>query len=112
MGSPVVISLGTPKWLPEAKDWPRLWEACPRPSYFHAEPAEFDRRYIEQLERYGARHISKRLRCIAQTAYLEPSDRLCLLCWEISGAPQDCHRGLLADWILITTGEKVVEITP
>jgi len=25
MGTPVVTSLGLPRWRPEAQDWPRCW---------------------------------------------------------------------------------------
>jgi hypothetical protein len=66
LGQPVRTSLGKPKWLlPEAASWPVLWEATPRSDYFDASAAEFDRRYIGQLERYGARRIARRLGEIA-----------------------------------------------
>jgi Protein of unknown function, DUF488 len=108
-GSPVSTSLTTPKWWPEAAEYPQLWEACPRWSYFCAEPAEFERAYLAQLERYGPQRIARRLAEIARNAYMEPSDRLCLLCFEAD--PADCHRSLFASWLLTTTGEKVTEIT-
>ncbi|HEY2577216.1 MAG TPA: DUF488 family protein [Streptosporangiaceae bacterium] len=96
--------------MPEAASFPRLWEACPRWHYFHAEPAEFDRVYIAQLEKYSAERISRRLHQIAREAFMEPTDRLVLLCWETD--PAQCHRSLFADWLLATTGEKTTEITP
>jgi hypothetical protein len=108
MGSPVVISLSTPRWRPEAATWPRLWEATPRRRYFHADPSEFDRRYLDQLEAIGAQQIARRLVQIARDAYLEPSDRLALCCWETDSSR--CHRATFAQWLLVTTGEKVTEV--
>jgi hypothetical protein len=105
-GAPVVTSLTTPKWLPEAKTWPKLWPATPRWSYFHA--SDFDRHYIAQLERYGARQIARRLAEIARSGFAEPADRLVLMCWEVNQA--DCHRGVFARWWLETTGEKIEEV--
>ena len=109
-GSPVSISLSTPRWLPEAARWPRLWEATPRWSYFHAEPEQFDLSYVDQLDRYGSRLIAERLAEIAKTAFMAPSDRLVLCCWE--PLAKNCHRGLWARWWLETTGERIPELTP
>ena len=108
-GAPVVTSLTTPKWLPEAATWPKLWPATPRWAYFRAE--DFDRHYVAQLERYGARQIARRLAEIARSGFAEPADRLVLLCWEFSGAPEQCHRGLFREWWLAQTGEPINEIT-
>lgn len=107
MGSPVTISLLTPRWRPEAATWPRCWPVTPRWSYFHASDDEFDRQYVAQLDRHGPQEITRRLAQIAKTAYMEPSDRLVLLCWEAD--PDRCHRGTFARWLLQRTGELVTE---
>jgi hypothetical protein len=109
LGAPVVTSLTTPKWLPEAASWPRLWPVTPRWSYFHASEQEFDRQYIAQLDRYGAQQIARRMTQIARSGFAEPADRLVLLCWEIQAAR--CHRGLFSSWWLAQTGERMTETT-
>jgi hypothetical protein len=113
LGQPVVTSLTRPKWIPEAADWPALWEAMPRWSYFRAEPAEFDRQYLGQLARYGTKHIAQRLAEITRQA--GRPDRLLLLCWEWGGPDggrDRCRRGDFARWWLESTGEIVEEILP
>jgi hypothetical protein len=107
-GAPVVTSLTTPKWLPEAKSWPRLWPATPRWSYFRASEQEFDRQYVAQLERYGAQQIARRLAEIARTGFAEPAERLVCLCWETDRAR--CHRATFSRWWLAETGEPITEI--
>jgi hypothetical protein len=82
MGSPVVTSLLTPRWLPQAAEWPRCWEITPRWAWFHAEPAEFERQYLAQLARYGPQRISRSLHRIAREAFMEPAGRLVLCCFE------------------------------
>jgi hypothetical protein len=106
-GVPVVASLTTPKWMPEAADWPRCTEITPRWSYFRAEHDEWDAAYLAQLTRYGPQRISRRLSAIAAE---HQADRLCILCWEV--LPKDCHRGFFASWLLVETGEKATEIIP
>jgi hypothetical protein len=106
-GQPVVISLMTPKWMPEAATWPQCHLVMPRWSYFKAEPDEWDRQYFAQLDRFGPEKIARVLERIARE---HQADRLVLLCWERPGAR--CHRRLLADWLLAKTGELAEEITP
>jgi len=111
-GAPVVISLQTPRWLPEAKSWPKLWPATPRWSYFHASAEEYDRQFTAQLERCGVQAIARRLAEIASSGFAEPAERLVLLCWEPSEvAETQCHRRSFAAWWLLSTGEKITEIT-
>jgi hypothetical protein len=110
-GSPVSISLTTPRWRPEAADWPQCWALCPRWRFFHAEPAEFDRQYLAQLERYGVGRIHAALAKIAREAYEAPSQRLALCCWEPPEAAETtCHRRTFAAWWLLATGELVEEV--
>ncbi|HEV2372117.1 MAG TPA: hypothetical protein VGS19_08110, partial [Streptosporangiaceae bacterium] len=52
-GSSVVISLGVPRWRPEAAQWPRCWELCPRWRYFSAPDEVFEAEYRKQLDAYG-----------------------------------------------------------
>lgn len=107
-GSPVCTSLTTPRWRPEAADWPR-WPLTPRSSYFRASDAEFAKAYAEQLDRYGPQRIAAMLADIAANAYEAPSGRLVLICWE--GDPARCHRRQFAAWWLRTTGEPIHDLT-
>lgn len=102
----VRASLGVPRWIGEAADWPYLHELAPRGHYFHAEPDEFDAAYLAQLERYGARHIARRF---AEIAHGTGAGLIAVCCFEAER--NECHRGLFADWWLTTTGEVVTEIT-
>lgn len=110
-GSPVAISLTRPRWRPEAAGWPQCWLLCPRWAWFRAEPAEFDRQYLAQLERYGVERIHAALARIAAEAYEAPSERLCLICWEPPEAAETgCHRRTFAAWWLHQTGELIPEL--
>lgn len=108
-GSPVVTSLMTPRWRPEAAAWPRCWPITPRWRHFHTPDDEFARQYTAQLDRYGAERIAAELARIAAMAYEAPSGRLVLICWEAD--PARCHRRQLADWWLHRTGEPIHELT-
>lgn len=109
LGSPVVISLLTPKWLPESAGWPRCVELTPRWKYFKSGREQFDAEFTAQLDRYGPQHISRRLTEIARQ---QEADRLVLLCWETTtkALAGECHRRLFADWMLATTGEDPAEV--
>jgi hypothetical protein len=106
-GSPVVTSLTRPKWLPEAADWPSLWPVTPRWAYFRAGPAEYERAYLAQLDRHGAKRIAEHLAGITRAT---GASRLVLLCWEAD--PGRCHRSLFSTWWLYATGEAIEEVTP
>jgi hypothetical protein len=111
-GSPVVASLTTPRWRPEAASWPRCWALCPRWAWFHAPADEFDRQYLAQLERYGVERIHAELARIAAEAYEAPSERLVLCCFEPPEAAETgCHRRTFAAWWMRETGEKIPELT-
>lgn len=56
--------------------------------------------------RYGPQRIARRLHQISQET---GSDRLVLCCWESRPQPV-CHRGLVAAWMLVTTGERIDEV--
>jgi hypothetical protein len=104
-GVPVVASLTVPKWLPEASSWPRYWPVTPRWAYFYSSAEEYERAFLAQLERYGARRIAREL---AQIARQQDAESLALCCWESS--PDRCHRGLFAAWWLVTVGERIEEV--
>jgi hypothetical protein len=107
MGHPVVCSLLVPKWLPEAEQFPRLWAATPRWSYWRSGwPDEFRGHFEAQLRQYGVQRIARRIQQIATEAGAE---RLVLLCFEAD--PAQCHRSLFAWWWLVTTGERITDIT-
>lgn len=111
-GSPVAISLTTPRWRPEAADWPQCYELCPRWRYFHAPAAEFEAAYVAQLEGFGVQLIHAALTWIAREAYEAPSERLVLCCWESPEAAETgCHRRQFARWWLENTGERIKEAT-
>lgn len=105
-GLAIRASLGMPKWIGEAADWPFLPELAPRWSYFRAEPDEFEKRYLAQMEAHGARYLARRLH---ETGRLYRASRIVVCCFEADR--DDCHRGLWADWWTRTTGEVVDEIT-
>lgn len=99
-----------PRWFPRSADLPRCVEVTPRWSYFSADEDEFDRRYLEQLHRYGVDRIHARLAEIAKTAFEEPSGVVCLLCYERDR--RQCHRGTFAEFWMQQTGEIVGEVIP
>jgi hypothetical protein len=105
MGQPVVISLGLPRWCADAKGWPVAHVLTPRWSYLKAEPAEFQRCYSEQLERFG---VCKIARTLERIAVEHEAEALVLLCHERSWA--DCHRYQFAQFWMNRTGELVQEI--
>jgi Protein of unknown function, DUF488 len=104
MGQAVAISLGLPKFLPEAEDWPRFWLATPRWSYFKSGP-EFPGHYRAQLDRYGPAKVTRVLEQIAREHH---AGRLVLMCHEAD--PERCHRWQFAAWLLERAGVLVTEV--
>ncbi len=104
MGLAVVTSRGLPKFRPEAETWPRLWLVTPG-AFLDAEPDEFARLYLAQLDRHGPAKVCRALEHIARQ---NDAESLVLCCFERS--PTDCHRGLLAEWALTTAGLKLSEV--
>jgi hypothetical protein len=106
LGQPVRTSLGKPKWLlPQAASWPLLWEVTPRGHYFNAPGPAFEDAYLDQLERYGARRIARRLAAISRET---GEQTLLLCCFEAN--PEQCHRSLLSAWWKLATGEVITEM--
>jgi hypothetical protein len=73
-----------------------------------APAGEFEAAYLARLQRYGPQRLGRALTRIAREAYLEPSSRLVLCCCKAD--PAQCHRLQFADWLLVTTGERCMEI--
>lgn len=98
----VSIAVGNPKYeLPfELK---HLNEVKPYGLTWKYEGEEFERKYIERLERIGLDRI---LRAISSLA--EEDKDIVFLCFEKN--PQDCHRSILARWISERTGEVIDEL--
>lgn len=105
LGQPVRASLGVPRWIPDAKTWPRCWAITPRYSYWRS--PDWEDQYVAQLRRYGAAHIARELETIARE---HQAERILIMCFEVS--PADCHRGAFAAFWLAETGELITEITP
>lgn len=95
MGQPVVIALRTPKWMPQAKEWPECHLLTPRWRYFTADDATFEREYEAQLDRFGPEKIRRALEKIAAET---GARTLVLLCHEADPSPASCHRGMFARW--------------
>lgn len=112
MGLPVQVSLGLPKFqLWYAADWnqQRVWEITPRHAYLRASDGEFTRRYLEQVQGYGADAIRRKFENLARVS---GADRLVLLCFEglRTKGPNACHRRMFAKWWEQETGEVVPEL--
>jgi uncharacterized protein DUF488 len=105
-GQPVVTSLGLPKWIPEAEQWPRCWLITPTSALFHGPGgAEFAAGYEERLNKFGPALVARTLEKIARQY---DAEALVLLCFEQRAA--DCHRGQFASWLFDTTGELAPEV--
>jgi hypothetical protein len=105
-GLPVVTSLGLPKWLPEAQDWPRCWLITPTAQLFREpDPDAFAAGYRARLERFGVPRIARTLERIAAD---HDAGTLVLLCHEADW--EQCHRLSFATWWM-STGELVTEIS-
>lgn len=105
LGTPVRTSLGTPKGIAGAAEWPRCWPITPRSHYLRASAEVYAAAYLAQLERYGARPIAQELASITRETGAET---LLLMCFEADR--ERCHRSLLAVWWLEATGERITEI--
>jgi hypothetical protein len=114
MGLLVRITLYPPRFVPTPDPrWsdydrlPYLVELAPKRSYFYAEPAEFDRKYVDQLNEH-ADQIAAKLAALPAEA-----EALCLSCFEqrvASGA--DCHRRIFAVWARERWGVEIEEMDP
>lgn len=104
-GVPVQTSIGAPKWWdgPPLQD---LRSAAPWGLMDVSDPAEFRRKYRARLHRNTPRILAQ----LGELATCYPGTVLVLMCFE--RRPQDCHRGLLAEWLSEHLGVEVLEIEP
>lgn len=103
---PVRISLGKPRYWPLAQHAPYIKELAPAGLLRQPplEPNEFDRLYLERLDRFGVDQIAVRLNAV----YADYGKPLALACFEAD--PSDCHRGTFARWWHGRTGQEVSEL--
>lgn len=104
MGLAIRASLGMPK-KGFAHPLEELRVATPHPSYFRASDEEFERRFLEQLNRAGVVTIRRKLQEFADS---HGATTVVLLCFERDRA--DCHRGMFAQWWEDQTGERIEEL--
>jgi hypothetical protein len=105
-GQAVAISLGLPRWLEDAQQWPRCWLLTPTPALFREPDDEkFAAGYTARLERFGAAKIARTLERIAAE---HQAEALVLLCHEPDWS--NCHRLTFAQWLLERAGELCQEV--
>lgn len=103
---PRFIHLPDPRWSDRDR-LPFLAELAPRKSYFYAEPDEFDRRYVSQLQEHADTILAKLAAIPAE------GGAIALCCFEqrvASGA--DCHRRVFAEWAAERWGVEIEEMDP
>ena len=106
---PVRISIGTPRYWPEAKELPAIRELMPLGLLDAGlTEHEFTRRYLERLDKIGPERVVTRLQEIADEHSWRP---LALVCFEDVTAGETCHRLLAAKWISGHIGSEVPEVT-
>jgi hypothetical protein len=103
---PVRISLGRPKFWPQAEHFPFIAELAPDGWMLGLEGEQYTRAYLAKLDKVGVETITARFEAITTN----PDVALALLCFEADRA--NCHRGLFARWWQERTGEVVPEIRP
>lgn len=108
---PVRISVGLPRFWRTASSFPYLKELAPVGIRGVKDPVEFDKRYVEGLERVGVDEIQA-LFDELHDSYLKP---LMLLCYEKldtsdpAAFDRSCHRRTFAKWWHEKTGRLILE---
>jgi len=82
-------------------------ELAPYGAFGVDDPVEFERRYVDRLERAGVASIGATLQAIAHRA---GSPGCVLLCFEDVLAGESCHRRVFAAWWEAKTGQPVLEL--
>lgn len=114
MGLAVRASLGGPKWwdppIPRAQTF---LEIAPGRSYFRAGWAEFEEKYIAQLDRFGVEYIVRKFNQIGDAAGVPIGGVLVVLCFEkvTSWESKKCHRAMFRHWWARETGEVAPELS-
>lgn len=101
---PIGISVGRPKF-PLGYTPLYMEELAPFGLLQIEDPVEFDRGYIERLERVGTDALQN---CFAAICAEHETPGLVLLCFEPVGQP--CHRHLFSRWWEHQSGETVPEL--
>lgn len=97
---PRAVSIAnTSRWYNVARYLPLVppWKLVRASRAGKIDPAEFDRLYLQQLRKLDPRRVIAEL-----------GDGAILLCWEEH--PDDCHRRIVADWLLTELGIVVEEL--
>lgn len=103
---PVQTSVGSPRFISEAKDWPKVGMLAPHGLMKIADRDEFEARYRERLDSHGVPAIAAALHAI----YVgQPAPRLplALLCFEDLDVGEWCHRRTFAAWWQEKTGVAI-----
>jgi hypothetical protein len=96
------ISRGTPRGYPAG--YRRMIELAPGPWFNSVTPAEYHRRFMDQLGALDARAV------LAKLHELGTGRDVALLCYEAPSKPADwCHRGHVAAWLHDQLGIEVFE---
>ena len=115
---PVRISLGRPRFIAEASEWPYVKELAPLGLLKIDDRAEFIARYHDRLSRIGLGVIRAALEKVWQhqsegswrATPLDERLPIALLCFEDVSKPDDwCHRSFFAAWWLEQTDELLDE---
>jgi hypothetical protein len=103
---PVRTSVGSPRFMPEAKTWSMARVLAPYGLINIKDREEFETRYRERLDGHGADRIAAALRAIHDG---QPAPRLplALLCFEDLDKGEWCHRRTFATWWEENTGQAI-----
>jgi len=103
--APVSISLGLPKYWPQARAFPYLPDLAPDPSMLGMDEAGFMGAYFQKLNRIGIDSINAQLSQIREAS---GGQTLALCCFERFSV--DCHRSLFSSFWARMTGELIEEL--
>lgn len=103
---PVKTSVGSPRFIAEAKDWPQVGMLAPHGLMMITDREEFEARYRARLDEHGVLAIAEALRAVhdGQSA---PRLPLALLCFEDLDKGEWCHRRTFAAWWEEKTGQAI-----
>jgi hypothetical protein len=104
---PVRTSVGAPRFIPAARQWPFASEIAPYGLTKISDRGEFVQKYRARLEKHGVDAIRLKLAGIA--ADYEGKE-LALCCFEDLATESWCHRTLFAEWWAEQTGQVLREI--
>jgi len=105
--TPVRISVGLPKFAPQAAAWPRCSLLVPWNLLGITDWNQFETEYRRRLDKHGPETIAESLTAIWRQHGENP---LALCCFEPAG--EFCHRRIFAAWWLEQTGQAIDELEP